>query len=277
VIWATVALAGTWTDPSGRVVEARPDDTIVVMSGALTESVFALGWGDRVVGVDISSVYPASVSALPQLGYFRTMSAEGVLGLGPDLVIVPDDAGPPGVVDQIRSAGVRVAVLPSVTTIDGARARIRAMGTLLDRPAEAAARVEALDRALAAAPRPAVAPKVLFVYARGAGTLQVAGDGTAVEAMIELAGGENAVTGFEGYRPLTAEAVVTAAPDVILFTDRGLASVGGVDAVLGTPGVALTPAGAARRVVSLDDLLLLGFGPRTGEAVVALARLLGGR
>jgi iron complex transport system substrate-binding protein len=113
---------------------------------------------------------------------------------------------------------------------------------------------------------------VLFVYTSSSGALQVAGEGTAASAMIALAGARNATSGFTGYRPMTAEAVIAAAPDVILFTDRGLASAGGVDAVLAKPGVALTPAGRARRVVSLDDLLLLGFGPRTGAAAEALAR-----
>jgi iron complex transport system substrate-binding protein len=118
---------------------------------------------------------------------------------------------------------------------------------------------------------------VLFVYARGAGTLQVAGQETGAGTMIALAGGINAAQGFTGYRPLTAEAVVAAQPDVVLLTDRGLESIGGIDAVLAQPGVALTSAGTARRVVSLDDGMLLGFGPRTGDGVVALARLLAPR
>jgi iron complex transport system substrate-binding protein len=115
---------------------------------------------------------------------------------------------------------------------------------------------------------------VLFIYARGGGTLMVGGTGTPAAAMIRLAAGENAVSAFDGFKPLTAEAVTTAAPDVILVPSRGLATLGGVDGLVAQPGIALTPAGKARRVVAMDDLLLLGFGPRLGSAVRELAILL---
>ena len=117
-------------------------------------------------------------------------------------------------------------------------------------------------------------PRILFIYARGAGTMQVAGAGSSAEAMIELAGAENAIIGFEGYKPMTAEAVAAAAPDVILMLNRGIESIGGIDGLLEQPGIALTPAGKNRRVVAMDDLLLLGFGPRLGKAVLTLTQKL---
>jgi iron complex transport system substrate-binding protein len=115
---------------------------------------------------------------------------------------------------------------------------------------------------------------VLFVYARAGGVLNASGAGTHADAMIQLAGGINAVTGYEGYKPLTAEAALLAAPDVILLTTRGLAGAGGTDAILSHPGIANTPAAKSRRVVALDDLLLLGFSSRIGEAVRELSRLI---
>lgn len=276
MIWAfvAVALAGTFTDVTGTLVTAEPTDRIVVVSGGLTESVFALGGGARVVAVDATSTWPPEVGALPQVGFYRQLSAEGVLSVGPDLVIVPDDAGPPGVVDQLRAAGVEVAVLPSAHTVDGARERLRGLGALLDAEERAASLVQSLDQGLAAIQPAGDRPRVLFVYARGAGTLQVAGRDTAADAMIQLAGGINAVQAWSGFRPLTAEALVAARPDVLLFTDNGLASVGGVDGVLAQPGVRATPAGASRRIVAVDDHLLLAFGPRLAEGVALLARRL---
>jgi iron complex transport system substrate-binding protein len=119
-------------------------------------------------------------------------------------------------------------------------------------------------------------PKVLFVFAHGAGTWNVAGVGTAADEMIRLAGGRNAATGYAGYRPLTAEAVVAAQPDVILTGSGGLAGRGGQEGLLKVPGVGSTPAGRDRRVVAMDELYLLGFGPRTAEAVRELNRELSG-
>ena len=118
------------------------------------------------------------------------------------------------------------------------------------------------------------APKVLFIYARGAGMQNVAGMGTSADAMIRLAGGANAVTEYEGYKPMSAEAIIAAAPDYILFTSKGLKSVGGVDAVAKMKGIAQTPAGQQKNIISIDDLVLLGFGPRTAEGAVELSRLI---
>ena len=100
--------------------------------------------------------------------------------------------------------------------------------------------------------------------------MNVAGRRTAADSIIALAGGRNAVEGYEGYKPLTAEAAAGAAPDVILVTSRGLETSGGVDELLKQPGLSLTPAGKARRVIAMDDLLLLGFGPRLGQAAKEL-------
>ena len=125
-----------------------------------------------------------------------------------------------------------------------------------------------------AAVEPVAGVRALFVYARGAGVVLVSGTGNAADAVLGLAGAENVVTAFPDFRPLTAEAVADASPDVIVIPERGLESVGGVDGLLRQPGLAQTPAGRARRVVTVDDALLLGFGPRVGEGVRVLAEKL---
>ncbi|MEO0603960.1 MAG: ABC transporter substrate-binding protein, partial [Myxococcota bacterium] len=132
-----------------------------------------------------------------------------------------------------------------------------------------------IDISMGKLAKPDPAPRVVFIYARGGGTLNVAGLDTGAGRMVELAGGVNAVTGYTGYKPLTAESLVLAKPDVLLLTSRGLESLGGTEGLLAQPGVSLTPAGQNRRIVVLDDLLLLGFGPRVGEGVVELAKRLG--
>lgn len=255
---------------------AEPTPRVVALGGPVTETVYALGAGDLLVGTDSSSVYPAAATRLPQVGYQRTLAAEGVLSLKPTLVIASDEAGPPAALEGLRAAGVEITLVPSEHSVPGAQAKVRAIARVLNRAAEGEKLAAVIaDQAREAAGIIAAAParpKVLFLYARGASTLNVSGHGTAADAMISLAGAQNAVTGYEGYKPLTAEAAVAAAPDYILMMSRGVDSVGGKDAVLSQGGLALTPAGQKKQVVALDDLLLLGFGPRTGEALTELAR-----
>jgi iron complex transport system substrate-binding protein len=266
---------------TGWSVRAQPADgdaRVVTLGGSITEIVFALGAQDYLVGVDASSVYPPEANSLPQLGYFRQVSAEGVLSLNPSVVLAIEGSGPQTSLDQIEAAGVRVQLIPADHTPEGARNRIRTTASVLGRVDEGAVLINKLDSDLDMARRllevPATKPKVLFIYARGGGTLNVSGSGTAADALIDLSGGRNAISGFDGYRPLTAESVVAASPDVLLLLDRGLDAIGGVEGLLRVPGVSLTPAGRHRRVIAMEDALFLNFGPRLGEAVAELSRLL---
>ena len=277
---AGLALAGLLAVSTGYAQSSDADEQrIVSLGGPVTEIVYALGAEDRLVGVDASSVYPAAAQEdLPNVGYFRRVPAEGVLSLGPTLVLASEETGPPATLDQLRSAGVEVKMIPDASSADGAREKIRAVAEALGLSDEGEALIAAMEADLAetrALRKDAMGtPRVLFIYARGAGTMQVAGAGSSAAAMLGLAGAENAITGFEGYKPMTAEAVAAAAPDVILMLDRGLESIGGVDGLLKQPGIGLTPAGENRRVAQMDDLLLLGFGPRLGEAVQTLTEKL---
>lgn len=255
---------------------ANAEQRIVSAGGALTETIYALEMESRLVGTDTSSVYPEEATRLPQIGYARALSAEGILSLRPTLLICSEESGPPSVISMVRDAGVEVLVLPSKADIETATARIRSIAEVLGVQERADALVSRLESELqrATAGQIAKKPRVLFLYARSGGVLNVAGENTHAENMILLAGGVNAVEGFEGYKPLTPEAALLANPDVLLLTTRGLEDAGGWDALLGYPGIDQTPAAKNRHVVAMDDLLLLGFGPRLGKAVEELSRLL---
>lgn len=271
---ASLGLAqSTLTDATGAEVNVSDASRVVSLGGDITEIIYALGQADKLVAVDTSSVYPEEAAALPKVGYVRQLAAEGVLSLDPSLIIASADAGPPEVLDQLRQSGVAVFIVPGEDSIAGAKTKIAAVAQIFGAEALAEDLNRQIDLDVAEArlytdtARASSKPRVMFVYARGAGTLSVSGTNTSAHAMIELAGGENAVTGYEGYKPLTAEAAVTAAPDVLLFLSRGLESVGGYAGLAELPGLALTPAYQAGRVLALDDLYLLGFGPRVGQAV----------
>ncbi len=263
--------AGSIVDATEQTVESTNPQRIVTIAGNVTETVYALGLGDRVAAVDASSVYPAKAEQMPKVGYYRNINAEGVLSLSPDLIITTEAAGPPEVLEQIRGSGIPIAVLTSAQTFDAAQQRITQIAQLLDQVDKGKELTDKMADDLAKVVKPEVAPKVLFIYARGAGTQNVAGLQTSADAMIRLAGGVNAVTEYEGYKPMSAEAIIAAAPDYLLFTTRGLESIGGVDAVVSLNGIAETPAGKNKNIFSIDDLVLLGFGPRTAQGVIELA------
>jgi iron complex transport system substrate-binding protein len=270
----STASAGTIVDSTSATVEANNPQRIVTVAGNVSETVFALGVGDKVVGVDASSLFPAAVHQLPKVGYYRSINAEGILSLSPDLVIATDSAGPPAVIEQIRGAGIPIAVLDSAQSFEGAQRRVTQIAKLLDRTDEGTALTATMAKELSAMTRPETPPRVLFIYARGGGTQNVAGTETAANAMIELAGGKNAVSEYTGYKPMNAEAMIQANPDYILFTQRGLESIGGVEAAATLTGIAQTPAGKNQNIIALDDLLLLGFGPRTAQGAIELSKAL---
>lgn len=252
---------------------------IVTIGGALTEIVYRLDAQRLLVATDTTSTYPTAALALPKVGYQRSLSAEGLLALQPTLLIAGSDAGPPAALAQLQEAGLRIvrangehsfeAMVDNVARVAESVER-RIHGNDLTRGLTA----EWNDTRRAIRPR-ATKPRVLFVLSHAANNVQVAGDGTAAAAMIALAGGTNAMSGLKGYRPLSSEAALDAAPDVVLVTREGLDALGGVEPLLLRPGLSLTPAGRARRVLALDALYLLGFGPRLPHAVRDLAQGLG--
>lgn len=253
-----------------------PYQRIVSLNGTVTEIVCALGFEKALVGVDVTSTYPASVKALPKVGHNRNISAEPVLALKPEIVITTSNYISPTVLEQIRGVGVKTVLLKQDYSLDGTRQLITQIAAALGVPEKGAALVKKLEQEQQSMHIAAGKKKVLFIYARGAGNMMVAGEGTPVKEMIQLAGARNAITGFSEYKPLNAEALIAANPDVILMFDTGLESMGGVDGLLKVQGVAQTNAGKNRKVIVMDGQYLTGFGPRVINAVKELATKING-
>lgn len=263
------------SDAGKPLVKAR---RIVSVGGALTEIVYALDAQAELVGVDTTSLYPATAQKLPQVGYARTLSAEGVLSLAPTQLIATEEAGPQTVLRQVRDAGVPVAVLNANNKFEGLLERVTQVGQITGRPDPAARLAQSLQQqwsgALAKVRQRQHAPvRVLFILAHAPNQVMVGGRETGADAMLAYAGAVNVMGGqggFAGYKPLTPEAVIAARPDVVLVTDQGLKASGGVDGILKLPGLAQTPAGRQHRIVSQEAMLLLGFGPRMPQALAEL-------
>ncbi len=255
---------------------AKARERIVSLDGISTEILFALGVGDSVVGRDASSYYPPQVEELPEVGYQFQLNAEGILSLKPTLVIGRDDVKPPQVPDQLRAAGVKVVAVPTDPSVQGARDKITTIARAVDREQEGKALLAALDKDLAQLQKKKKAHQgkgpgpVLALYFRGTQTAFVLGENTNPVGMLKLVGSASALPRIKETQPITPEALVAAQPEVFLVFRHSLESIGGVDALLKMPGVAQTPAGKNRRVVAMDDLLLGGFGPRTGKAALQL-------
>ncbi len=245
---------------------APPPTRVVGLGGPITEIVYALDAGDRLVGADASSIYPAAARQLPKVGYYRSFSIEGIASLRPDLVLASDQSGPPQALEQLRKLGSQVVLLPSEPTLAALDQRIMGAATALGMPTRGTALVRKIHGELQAV-RPAAQPARVLLVSSRTGKLEGAGGDTAAAAMLQLMGAVNVLADQRGYKPLSAEAAAALRPDAIVTTHMSVAASGSVAAFLAQPGLAVTPAARSQRVIVMDDLLLLGFGPRLPEAL----------
>lgn len=260
----------------------KDSSRLVSVGGAVTEIVYALGEDSKLIARDRTSTYPESVKKLPDIGYMRQLSAEGVLSVAPTAMLVIEGSGPVETMDVLKRASVPMIVVPEVFTAQGIIDKIKAVGEALgaqEKAAALAAKVEADLKAVEATTSAIKEKKrVLFILSRQGGRFQVSGQGTAADGMIKMAGGLNAIDEFQGYKQLTDEALDKAAPDLILLMNTGVdKAMDDHSDLLSNPALAATPAGRNKSIVTMDGLYLLGFGPRSAEAVRELSESLYGK
>jgi iron complex transport system substrate-binding protein len=262
-------------DARGHDVTIGHPTRIVAVGGAITEILYALGVEDRIVAIDSTSLYPPQAMAdKPNVGYMRQLSAEGVLGLHPQLVLAMAGSGPKETIDVIDAAKVPLIVVPETFSEDGMLQKIR----MVARVAGVETRGECLADAVAQdlgwlrrlRAKVTTPPRVMFVMSLLDGRAMAAGRHTAANEIIKLAGGVNAIDDFDGYKIINEEAIVAASPDHVLSMERGKEQLK-AEAVFANPAFALTPAARTRSFVAMDGLYLLGFGPRTAAAARDLA------
>ncbi len=265
------------TDAEGKTSKIADSSRIVSVGTATTETIYALGAGERLVGVDNSSreYFPESKN-IPTVGARTVLNAEGILSLKPTLLIMNADSGPPQVAEQLKNAGIGVLTLTPDYTIDAIKSKILMIAKALGLEAKGVEVRRSIDGEMSEVAelleKKRTTPKVLFV-GRGPNmpNATMSGAGTTIDEMIKLADGANTMNDFTGFREMTDEAVGAAQPDIILMTEKSFERSGGTDGVLKFPGVVLTPAGENRRVVTVSDVYFQGFGPGVGKAVRELA------
>ena len=252
-------------------------EKIVSIGGAVTETLFALGVEDQIVGRDTSSYYPARALDIPAVGYRRQLNAEGILSLRPDVMIAPEDLQPASIVSQLGQAGVKLILLKEATSCQDAQQNILQIGKRLQKAEQAKQLVQRMDAelkqlALILEKKSSqhTKTKALMLYVRGNRSQFILGQGSAPARMLEISGANNVGNAIQGVKPITAEAMVALAPEVLVLFQKGVQSIGGKEKVLQLPGVAYTPAGQNQRLVIMDDLYLAGYGPRCAKAALDL-------
>ncbi|GAA1704672.1 hemin ABC transporter substrate-binding protein [Microbacterium sediminicola] len=284
---AASTLPVTVTDNQGTEVTVTDTSRILALDiyGSLAATVYGLGLGENLVGRDTSTGFAeaADLPLVTQNGH--ELNAEAILELDPSVIITDTSIGPWDVVLQMREIGIPVVIVTPERSLENSRDIITDVAAALGVPAqgeELADRVEA-DLAEVESQIAAITPadatdrvRIMFFYVRGgAGVYYLFGEGTGVDSLITSLGGIDVATeiGWQGMRPMTAEAIVAAEPDLLLMMTKGLESVGGIDGLLESiPAIAQTPAGEHRRIVDMSDYEILSFGPRSADVVEALAR-----
>lgn len=270
-------LPATVRSADGKRVTVAAADRIVPLTGSLNEIVFSLGLGENVVARDITATFQQAAK-LPVVTRAHDVSAESVLSLKPTVVLADTTTGPAEAIDQIRAAGIPLVVLEPAKSLADVRPRIVAVAAALGVPKAGGDLTSRTEQRIAkvreSVPARSAKPRVAFLYLRGSAAVYLLGGrDSGAGSLLEAAGAVDAgrASGLtKDFTPVTSEALAKAAPDAILVMSKGLDSVGGVDGLARIPGVAETPAGLDRRVVSIEDGVLLNYGPRTDQVLKSL-------
>jgi iron complex transport system substrate-binding protein len=269
----TPAFPVSLTDDEGTTVTLTSEpQKIVSLTPSATETLFALGVGDRVVGkVEDLSLYPPAAAAIPDVAKFGSVDTEKIVGLGTDLVIAGgNNFNPPAKIAQLRSLGVPVLVLyaPDIRTvladIELIGSAVGQSGKAQDLAASMQAGFDQVGAATASLPKPRV-----FYELDASQKIYTATDKSFIGAMIELAGGTPITTGSTTNSEIPLERLITADPEVILLGDAAYGAT--ADAVKARPGWSVMTAVKSGAIRPVDDIVITRPGPRLVEGLRALA------
>lgn len=243
-------------------ITAETNHRIVSVNGTVTEIIYALQLESQLVAVDSTSYFPKQATSLPNVGYQRTLTSEGILNVKPTQVIGLESAGPPATLQNLKDAGIPLLLFPDEYKLETPSNRVLEIGKIFGKQKEAESLAKSIKEQIQKLKIKKSNLKVLFIYSRNPSSVFIAGTGTAAHAMIELSGAKNAVNEFSEYKPLTSEALAKTNPDIILMPEKSAQGFGGEKAIWEINGMEFTRAGKEKNLILVDDLLLLGFGPR---------------
>ena len=188
------------------------EQRIITLGSNATETVFALGLGDNVVARDYGSTFPKSVNDLPSLGQGHKIKVEEVLKYNPTHIVVWDKRGSnKGVIEKLKKAFVQIVELGVKDSVKQTEENIVSVAKAFGKEKEGEklfAKVQSdIQKVTDYNKAKNNSPRAIFIYARGIGTLFLAGEGSSAQTLLELAGAQPAVKGFYGFKPINAEKI----------------------------------------------------------------------
>ncbi|MGG4609715.1 heme/hemin ABC transporter substrate-binding protein [Providencia sp. Me31A] len=249
-------------------------ERIVTLGGDVTEIVYALGAEQQLVARDSTSLHPEQATKLPDVGYMRMLNAEGVLSMRPTLVLASELAKPSMALTQIEKSGVKIIKVLGKPSVEAIPEKIATIANAVNKQEQGKQLVEKFNQALSQVDTTPIDKKVLFIMSHGGVMPLAAGRNTAADSMIKAIGARNAMDSFDSYRPLSQEGLLSSQPDLIVFTQEGVKSLGGVDKVWKLQGMSMTPAGKNKALLVVDDVGMLTFSLGTPQVMQQLREAL---
>jgi iron complex transport system substrate-binding protein len=240
---------------------------IVSLGGSVTEIVYALGQEKQLIATDMSSLYPPEARELPQVGYYRAISLEGLVSMSPKLILASENTGPKETLNRIAELGIKVQRVSDKSTVESLYERIRQVAEVLGVKEEGDILLSEVKAAVEEVMALPTTPYRAALVVNRTGTLQVAGSGTSANELMGLAGFTNVFAAQQSYKPVSKESFLALQPEVIITTTASVEKSGGLSHFTQDPVIANTPAAASGRIVVLDDLLALGMGPRFDQVI----------
>ena len=258
--------------------QAKDSSRVTIAGGSLTEITYLLEQEHKLIAVDITSNYPSVAKELPSIGYVRALSAEGVLSLSPSLILGEDDMGPTSVMEQLERVGIQIEIIPEENTADGIIKKVKCVAEILGVNEDIKneklneLNLQANNLSILSSSNKNKSTKVMFILSMESGSPTVGGRDTSADGLIKMTGATNVMDSFEGWKPVSTEAIIEAKPDFILISERGLASFGSVEKLGQHPSLVYTPAAKNNNIIAMDGMAMLGFGPRTISSAKEIAK-----
>jgi len=278
IIFNSFIFLMSFAQPIYSCSQAEDSSRVTIAGGSLTEIIYLLRQEDKLVAVDITSNFPEEAKQLPSIGYVRALSAEGVLSLSPSLILGEDDTGPPAVMEQLSRVGIQIEIIPEENTADGIIKKVKCVAEILgvnDNIKDETLsnlNADANELKLLTETNKKEPPKVMFILSMESGSPTVGGRDTSADGLIKMTGALNVMDSFEGWKPVSTEAIIQAKPDFILISERGLNSFGSIEKLGQHPSLVFTPAAKNNNIIAMDGMAMLGFGPRTISSAKDIAQ-----